>query len=205
MRTLGSFRLGEVLEELDGHGNVTKSEVTKAHVDSDGKSPHETVEACTRNGKDATAEKQENVRRDEGGTGDERDRLIAESLRLPFLRAKLPLYAFDVRKTDPLDASRVEIAFVPRAPDEHSVEGAAWVDTRSGTVLSIGAKMSKPPRFVDWVNFTVEFGATTPIGPAISRLTLEAKGGLLFVHRHVRAELKMMDYRLVGPARSAGF
>jgi len=196
MRKLGSFRLDELVEELDGDGKVTSTEVTKARIESNGTSAHETVEACVEDGKDATADKQERVRKDESGTGSERDRLISETLHLPFRQVDQPLYAFDLLKTDPADPSHVQISFVPRNPNEHTVEGTAWVDTRSGTVLSAGAKMSKPPKLVDWVHFTVEFGAKTPAGPAVSRLTLEAEGGFLFVRRHLRTEMKMTNYRL---------
>lgn len=62
--------------------------------------------------------------------------------------------------------------------------------------FTVGARLSKPPTFVDWAHFTVEFGAKTPLGPAMSRITFEAKEGFLFLFRHhIRGELRMSDYR----------
>ena len=67
----------------------------------------------------------------------------------------------------------------------------------SGTILTAGAKLSKPPTFVDWIHFTVEFNAKTPLGPAMSKLGFEAKGGFLFlIRKHFRGEVKMTDYRI---------
>jgi hypothetical protein len=193
-----SYRLDEVTEELDGDGNVTTRETTRAHVDPGGKGSRETVEASTRNGKDATAEKQERVQDAAGKSGDEDENelLSCDKLRMPFLRMEQPLYVFNLVGIDSADRSRVEISFTPRRPDEHTMEGAAWVDARSGTLISAGAKLSKPSGHIDWVHFTVEFGARTPLGPALSHVTFEAKGGLLFIHKHVRGEMIMSNYKL---------
>jgi hypothetical protein len=195
-----SYRLDEVTEELDRDGKVTTRETTRARVDPEGNKSRETVEASTRNGKDATAEKQEQVQDAAGRNddGDANDLLSCDKLRMPFLRMEQPLYVFNVVGADSADRSRVEISFTPKRPDEHTMEGAAWVDARSGTLISAGAKLSKPAGHVDWVHFTVEFGARTPLGPALSHVTFEAKGGVLFVRKHVRGEMTLSDYRL-GP------
>jgi hypothetical protein len=63
-------------------------------------------------------------------------------------------------------------------------------------VISTGVKLSKPPTFVDWVHFTAEFSEKTPLGPALSHLTFEAKGGILFIRKHFRGEVTMKDYRI---------
>ena len=188
----GSYRLDQVMEEIDGDGKVTRSETTRAHVDFNGQRPHETVDACTRDGKDATSDKQRAVQaKEESKDDDANPFLTCAGLHMPFLTREQSLYAFDVVKIDGL---RVEISFTPHKPDERTMQGAAWVDVPSGTVLSAGAKLSKPSGHIDWLQFTAEFGATTPLGPAVSRVTFEAKGGFLFVHKHVRGEMKLGDY-----------
>ena len=59
------------------------------------------------------------------------------------------------------------------------------------------ARMVKTPAFVDWVHVVVELGATTPLGPALSRMTLEGQGGFLFIiHKHFRVEIIFSDYQL---------
>ena len=97
---------------------------------------------------------------------------------------------------DAADPTRVEIAFAPKKPSKHTIEGKAWVDSVRGTLISAGMKLSKPPTFVDWIHFTAEFGAPTSLGPTISRLMFEVKGGVLFIRKHIRGEIKMTDYRL---------
>jgi len=47
---------------------------------------------------------------------------------------------------------------------------------------------------VDWVHLTAEFSSTAA-GPALSHLTFEGSGGLLFVHKHFRGRVSMTDWR----------
>jgi hypothetical protein len=145
-----------------------------------------------------TAEEQEKARKGEAErTKKEKEhKKDDDDLALPFSSDG---YVYDQVSVDAADPTRVEISFMPKKPGKHSVEGKVWVDTTTGTILSAGAKLSKPPTFVDWVHFTVELGAKTPLGPAISRLTFEGKGGLLFIRKHFRGEVKMSDYRFAPP------
>jgi hypothetical protein len=88
----------------------------------------------------------------------------------------------------------VEIAFTPKHPDGKSFEGKVWVDSPSGRFLSASVRLSKPPMLVDWVHLTAEFDAT-PAGPALSHLTFEGSGGLLFIRKHFRGHLKTSDWQ----------
>lgn len=193
--TRASLRVESVTEELDGDGKVTSTETEVARVESDGKEPHEVVERCVKDGKDVTAEEQEKTRKEEAKKREKKKEKKDddEELTLPFAS---DAYVYDQVGVDTVDPTRVEISFIPKKPGKRTLEGKAWVDTTTGTILSAGAKLSKPPTFVDWVHITVELGAKTPLGPALSHLTFEAKAGLLFIRKHYRGEVKMSDYRL---------
>jgi hypothetical protein len=188
-----SYHIEQSIDELDGDGKVSSSKKSVGHVESDGKTARTVIERCIKDGKDVTAEEQEKVAKDEAEEKKKKGKGDDEQLTLPFIS---DAYDYDEVATDAADPTRVEIAFSPKKPDKHMVEGKAWVDTKNGTLISVGVKLSKPPTFVDWVHFTVEFGALTPSGPAVSRIAFEAKGGLLFIHKHVRGEVKMGDYRI---------
>ena len=186
-----SFRTEALIEELDGDGKVSSRQTSVSRTETDGKSPpHETVERAVKNGKDATAEEQARVAKEEE---EARKKKGDGELTLPFVS---DAYNYDEVGVDSADPTRIEIAFSPKKPDKHTVEGKAWVDAARGTILSAGVKLSKPPTFVDWVHFTAEFAAATPICPAISRLVFEVKGGILFIRKHIRGEIKMTDYRI---------
>jgi hypothetical protein len=187
-----TFKMQEVLDELDGDGKVASHKVAASHVVVQGDARHEIVDRCTKDGDDCTAKEQEEVREHEAKKKDD-----SEKLRSPFDAAEQPNYVFDQREVDKADASHVKIAFTPKSPDKHSVEGAAWVDTNTGTVISASVRMVKTPTFVDWVHVAVELGATTPLGPALSRMTIEGQGGFLFIiHKHFRVEITFTDYHL---------
>jgi hypothetical protein len=187
-----TFKMQEVLDELDGDGKVASHKVAGSHVVVQGDASHEIVDRCTKDGEDCAAKEQEEVREHEAKKKDD-----SEKLRSPFDAAEQPNYVFDQREVDKADASRVKIAFTPKSPDKHSVEGAAWVDTNTGAVISASVRMVKTPTFVDWVHVVVELGATTPLGPALSRMTIEGQGGFLFIiHKHFRVEITFSDYHL---------
>jgi hypothetical protein len=187
-----SFHSLARIEELDGDGKVTSTQIQQSRIEADGKTAHEVVEHATKDGKDVTAEQQEKTRKEEADAAKEK-KADGEGLTIPFAS---DAYVYDQVGVDTADPTRVEISFTPKKPTKHTVEGKAWVDTTSGTILSAGAKLSKPPTFVDWVHFTVELGAKTPLGPAMSHLTFEVKAGLLFIRKHIRGEVTMSDYRI---------
>jgi hypothetical protein len=193
-----SLRVEQLVEELDGDGKVSSTETQQSRVETDGKTAHQVIERAMKDGKDVTAEEQEKVKKAEEEAAKKEKKKDGkkdgdEELTLPFASDG---YVYDQVAVDTADPTRVEISFTPKKPTKHTVEGKAWVDTTSGTIISAGAKLSKPPTLVDWVHFTVELGAKTPLGPALSRMTFEAKAGLLFIRKHFRGEIKMSDYRI---------
>jgi hypothetical protein len=188
-----SMRVEQLVEELDGDGKVssTKTEVTR--VETDGKTVHQVVERCVKDGKDVLADcEKEAKKEDEKQAKAQKD--DDESLTMPFGSDG---YVYDQVGVDAADPTRVEIAFKPKTPTKHTLEGKAWIDTTSGTIISAGAKLSKPPMLVDYVHFTVELGEKTSLGPALSHMTFDAKVGILFIHKRIRGDIKMSDYRIV--------
>jgi hypothetical protein len=70
------------------------------------------------------------------------------------------------------------------------------VDGNTGDVLTLGAAQSKTALFVDHFTGTVEFGAHTAEGPAVSKTTFEGAGGFLFFRKRFRGWAVVSDYSL---------
>jgi hypothetical protein len=183
---VASYREETLMEQIDGDGKVGSSETRVSRIVNDGKTTHPVLERCVRDGQDVTAEERQKK-------GDSTE----INIKFPDFTSSATDYTYDQIDVDPADPTRVKFSFTPKKPNKETIEGTLWVDTASGTVLTVGAKLSKPPMFVDWAHFTVEFGAKTPLGPMMSRLTFEANASFWFLHlQHVRGEIKMSDYRL---------
>jgi hypothetical protein len=194
MRTHASYAVDGVLERIDGDGKVDRTKRMSARIEADGEVARVVVVKCTEDGKDCTQDARKDAKEGNLRTKEERAK---KYLDMPFRASVQPLYTFDQIAVDPRDPSRVEIAFAPKQPDEHSSEGTAWFDTKTATLLSAGFKLSRPGFLVDYVHFTIELAQPTPLGPALSRVTVDGKGGILFFHKHFRGEAKLFDYTIV--------
>lgn len=189
-----SFRAEEIVQKVDGDGKVSSTKTTRYRVESDGKTtPHKIVERSVEDGKDVTADEQEKARSKEAERASKKP--DADKPVWPFAPGSQAQYAYDQVRVDPAHPAYVEIAFVPRHPDSHTFEGKAWVDADGGRILSASVRLSKPPALVDWVHLTAQFDPT-PAGLALSHLTFEGAGGILFFRKHFRGEIKMSDWRL---------
>jgi hypothetical protein len=192
-----SFTFESTLDKLDGDGKVDDEKRKKARIDMNGAIEHQTVYSSSENGKDTTAAERERIRKREADAAKEKKSgRVDEDLHMPFLATEQSKYRFDQIAVDPANPTRVEIAFAPIRPDKGTLEGTAWVDATTGTVVSAGVKLSEPPSLVSWVHFTIEFGAPTPLGPAASRVTFEGEGGFLFIRKHFKGEMTLSDYRI---------
>ncbi len=194
MRTHASYVLEGELDSLDGDGKVDSVKKMTARVEADGEKTRLVVIRCTEDGKDAT----EQARKDaKPGTERTKEERAKQHVEMPLLASAQPHYVFDQVAVDPADPTRVEISFVPKEPNEHTSEGSAWVDTKNATLLSAGFKLSKPGFFVEYVHLTIELNAKTDLGPAISRVTVDGKGGILFFRKHFRGQAKLSDYSIL--------
>ena len=194
MRTHASYAFEGELDSIDSDGAVSGVKKVSARVAGDGERARFIVLKCTEDGKDTTedARKQAKV-----GNDRTKEQRAKEHLEMPFVAESQANYVFDQIAVDPSDETRVQIAFVPKEPSEHTSEGSVWVDTKSGTFISAGFKLSRPGFFVDYVHVTLEFGEKTPVGPAISKVTVNGKGGIFFFRKHFRGEATLSDYRVL--------
>jgi hypothetical protein len=194
MRTHASYAIEGELDSLDGDGKVEGVKKVKARIEADGEKTRLIILSSFDDGKDTTEQARKDARKGNERTKEERAK---QHVEMPFVGSVQPRYTFDQIAVDPADPTRVEIAFVPKEPSEHTSEGSAWIDTKSGTLLSAGFKLSKPGFFVDYIHLTIELAAKTELGPAISRVTVDGKGGILFLRKHFRGEAVLTDYRIL--------
>ncbi|MGD0675820.1 MAG: hypothetical protein ABSC94_10405 [Polyangiaceae bacterium] len=192
VRARGSYVVDGRFETLDGGGHTSSVKAVLARVEPAGTSHRLVVLRYTEDGRDMTPDAQRRARDAAARPKDKNDL----SISLPVAAQQQARYAFDEVERDQVDPSRVRIAFVPKVLDDHSIEGSAWVDTRTGAVVSAGFKLSKTPFLVDFVHITVEFGARTPLGPAVSSISVRGQGGLLFFRRGFRAVATLSGYTL---------
>ncbi len=193
LRTHASYSIDGRMETLDGDGKANSVKQMRARVEADGINVTFIVDRYIEDGEDKTADAQKQAikRAQEHKSDPDRKRF-----RIPVLADEQPRYAFDQVEVDRRDPAVVRIAFVPRVPKEDTIEGSAWVDSRTGALISAGFKISKPPVFVDYVHVTLEFGAPTALGPAVSRVTADGNGGLLFFRKRFHVAATLSDYRL---------
>jgi hypothetical protein len=195
MKRRGSFTLSGKMEELDrsGHVDGTKEMVMRSIA-----TPAERVVEVVRyveDGADKTSEarKKAEKRRAEkkAGKGEK-----PRDLHLPFLASEQARYEFSFVERDPENASRVRIAFRPYVAAEDAFKGSAWVDERSGEVLTMGFSPTKNPTFVDHIDVTMRFDLVTPLGRAPSSFTFDARGSFLVIHKHYRGSATITEPRL---------
>jgi hypothetical protein len=195
MRLRASFAIDGRLERLDGDGKVDGVKEMKARIDADGKKARFIVVKYVEDGEDKTDDARRDARERE--TKKDPD---DKPIRMPFLAAEQPRYTFDVVERDRADPARVRITFTPRTPEKDTIEGSAWVDERTARVLSAGFKLSRPGTFVDFVKVTLRFEADTTLGPAVSTLSFEGSGGVLFIRKRFRGSATFSDYRIAPSA-----
>ena len=192
MRTHASYSVDGQLETLDRVGKPDSLKAMKARVEADGTTAKLAVITYTEDGEDKTDDARKKARE-----RDEKRKKEKKRIRIPILATEQSRYVFDQIDVDPADASHVKISFVPRAPDDDTIEGFAWVDARTGSLISAGFKLSQTSMFVDYVHFTVEFGESTQLGSAVSTVLVEGQGGILFFRKRFRGTAKVSNYAIV--------
>jgi hypothetical protein len=194
-RTHASYAVEGRLDLLDGNGKVDSTRELKAHVDADGTDAKLTVVSYFEDGKDKTQDAMRDARASDEKS--KKDRENGKGIKMPIRADQQARYVFDQVETDPKNPAYVRLTFVPKERSDDTIEGSAWVDAADGTIVSAGFKLSRPAIFVDFVHVSVEFGAQTSLGPALSKISIEGKGGILFFRKHYRASATLSDYRVV--------
>lgn len=193
MKTHASYSVSGELQTLAIDGAVDDTKEMTANVVADGKKAHLKVVKYTENGADKTDEAKQKAKDD---AAKKKSKKKKTNIRMPFHADEQSRYDFDIAETDAADPTHVRITFVPKQKAEDTIEGSAWVDTKTGTVVSAGFKLSQPPSFVDYVHITMEFAAPTSLGPAISHVAMTGKGGFLIFKKEFRADAKLSQYAI---------
>ncbi|MEO8798052.1 MAG: hypothetical protein ABI551_09225, partial [Polyangiaceae bacterium] len=146
MKTHESYSLGGTLQTLAASDAADSTKAMTARVTADGKRTHFSVVKYTEDGEDKTDEaRAKATEHDRKKALEKPGEKKKRDLTMPFLKSEQGRYAFDQVEVDAIDPSRVRITFVPKETDDDTIEGSAWVDTKTGTVLSTGFKLSKLP------------------------------------------------------------
>ncbi len=193
LRKRASYSIDGRMEFLDGDGKPNSVKELVARVEADGTDSHFVVVRYAEDGEDKTADAQKDARKRAQERKSKKD--DNKRLPIPILAEEQGRYVFDQIETDPADPTRVRIAFVPKDPADDTIEGSAWVDTVHADLISVGFKVSRPPMFVDAIHVTLEFGAQTPFGPAVSRVVADGDGGFLFFRKRFHAAATLSNYR----------
>jgi hypothetical protein len=176
-------------QELDADGRATDESVAVMRVTTWGPDKTETVVVSSvHNGKDNTRERREAQR--DSHPGDVKIRA-----RNPFKPEEQVKYAFRLVGPDG-DAGLWRIHFEPKTAGAPGLLGGdAWVNIKEGTISRMSASPSKLPEHADKVSMRFEYSASTPAGPALSKIVTEGEGHFLLFHQRMRATLAVTDYQ----------
>lgn len=195
MRKRASYAVEGELDSVDSHGHASSTKKMKARVESNGHDTKFSILEYLEDGADKTAEARDKLQKSEAEKAKHPDPPKRE-WRMPFHPREQARYVFEIIAHDPNDPNHVRIAFVPKIREEDTIEGSAWVDVPSGTLISAGFKLSHPPSLVDAINVRMAFGEQTALGPAPSHIEVEAHGGFLFIHKRYKGEATLSNYRI---------
>jgi hypothetical protein len=195
LRKNASYTVEGKLDSLDGNGRTDSTKFMRARVDSDGHKTQLSILQYLEDGHDKTAEAKDKQKKRESDAAHDPPS-HKRAWRMPFHPGEQPRYYFNQVEVDAQNPSRVRIAFVPKIVEDDTIEGSAWVDVRAGTLVTTGFKLSKPPSIVDSVHVTMMFGEATTLGPAPSRIAIDATGGVLFLRKRYHGEATLSQYRI---------
>lgn len=192
MKKRGSYTFAGKLDQLDGDGKVDGTQELVARIIADGVTdPTVQIVKYVDDGEDKTVEAREKAKARAGKPKDKK-----REFRLPFSPNEQPRYVFTLVERSREDPRKVRIAFVPKVPAEDAYHGSAWVDTQDAEVDSMGFSPSKNPTFVEHIDVTMRFALQTPLGRAPSTMTVDARGGFLFLRKHFRGTATISDARI---------
>lgn len=187
MEKRGSFLLRGRMEELNGDGGVNATKELVVRVTA---TPSERITEVIRyieDGADKTSEA-----REKSGKKD----AAKKKLKLPFLRSERGRYEFRVLERRAKAPHQMRVEFKPREASETTLVGSAWVDGVTGEVLTMSFSPSKTPIFIDHIHVQVRFDNLTSLGRAPSRITFDARGGVLVFKKHYRGSATLTDAKI---------
>jgi transcription elongation GreA/GreB family factor len=187
-------------EELNKKGKVESVTESVERVTRRGGQTEREVIRYVRDGKDST-ESEKKRRAEEKAKPPRKSRSVRIGATSPFEPTEQPKHRFTLVGTDPADPNRLTIRFEPKGkPSPETNVGEAVVDWATGAILRLRFHPSDNPTFVDRMDVQMEYGAATPEGPALSRVTMEGAGGILFIKKRMKMTVTLSDYAF-GAAR----
>lgn len=183
-------------EQLDRKGKVESvTESVERVFYRDGAEVRELVR-FTRDGKDLT--EKEKARR--GGKEKESGHSLSLSLVSPFSEAEARKYRFTLLAPDPSDPAGRRIRFEPKAAPSVEVNtGEAVVDPAAGSPIRIRYHPSVNPKHMDRIEVEMVYGADTAAGPALSTVSIDGEGGMLFIRKGFRTRIVFSGYAAKTP------
>jgi hypothetical protein len=197
MREHGSCTIDGRFEVRDGGGKVESVKTMTVRAEGSPNDMRFAVLRYTEDGVDKTREAR--GARNNAAQGAKHPSRPSRGFRMPIAASEQPAYTFDVVEIDRADPARIRIAFTPKRRANDTIEGSAWVDSRTGALISAAFKLDSTPAFVDFIHVIVEFGAPTPLGPAISNVRVDGEGGFLFFRKKYHGSATFSDYRIAAP------
>jgi hypothetical protein len=190
-----SFTVTGKMETVAGDGAISdpKEGIFKVVNDGSGNVKVEVVRYAE-DGKDKTddAKKKAEERAKEPKKKPKPD----EEVHVPFLGTEQGKYDYRIGEADKIDPTRVRVYFTPRSPAQNLLQGSAWVDSKNGDILSMGASPSKTPAFVDYFRIQIECAENTAMGPAPSKIMFEGGGGVLFLKKRFRGAATLTGWQV---------
>lgn len=189
-----TFTLTGKMEKVSGDGVASEPKEGTFRVRPTPERTEVEVIRYTEDGEDKTREAKAQAA--ERARAPKKRRRPKDDLHLPFLASEQPKYVFRLGEVDALDPARIRVHFDAKAPSKGLWNGSAWVDGRTGEILSMGVAPAETSSFLDYLRLQIEFGEATPMGRAVSKVSFEAGGSFLFVKKRFRGSATLADYAL---------
>lgn len=181
-------------EELDKKGEVESVTESVERVTRRGDRTEREVIRFVRDGRDVTQDEKKR-RAGEKTAPTRKGRSVTIGAKSPFEASEQPKHRFMLAASDPADSGKVTIRFEPKGkPSPETSVGDSVVDPATGAILRVRFRPSDNPTFVDRMEVQMEYGAATPEGPALSRVTIEGAGGILFIKKRLKMTMTLSDY-----------
>lgn len=193
-------------EDLDSKGKPTSVSETIERISWENGAQRKQLVKASRDGLDVTRE--ETGRREKADTsreppGKSKQQSTTLALEAPTELANQPRYRFSVAGTAPGQPGGLLVAFEPRGPATVDTNiGEALIDSSAASVSLIRFHPAILPAHTDSMSVAMEYAAPFQDGFALSSVTIEGEGGILFIHKRFRIRMTYSDYTCAGALRN---
>lgn len=203
-----SYTLSVDSKEIDKKGKTKTEEIVDLRHHENGQ---EELLRDVKDGKDITAERKKEEQAHAHATpspsatataagakkDDDGGNLGFES---PFAREKQPLYRFERAGGGAPEPGVLRIRFAPKdAKRKGAMAGEAEVEDATGRVRSMTMHPAKLPTLVSQLDVTMVLGTSLATGPVLSKIVVDATGGILFVKKRFHVVTTFSDWTQPSP------